>query len=352
MGNYLEDIKEKAYYKEIETLIPSGLCPFLLYNLGPYIFTLAKGGWFDWVRRNKDSSFRKSASKEDFGRKNVNRVYGNEVLVRCPNPHTMVVAGVGLWPEDRIKVRILHSSNMCPNNHRRGDEVVMAMSDEEVRAVSLNKHFPEILRLCLVGHASKEGSHFYEIDGGITLEVFNIVHPCRYHRNKDTVVSNLLPTGFCPHVFNEVYPFLLAKLYGGDIEEEISLTHPGSKDDVRVDLRKVWIVRSTLARESIKLAKKLFETVFHPVDLLDCYVKVNFLENMSEGCSSQKGKEYVVDLRNKNHLCPASFHTLYPYLCLAALGYEMKWGQDDGNRLVPCPDCVGAVYSLREGSLH
>ncbi len=352
MGNYLEDIREKAYYKEVETLIPSGLCPFLLYNLGPYIFTLAKGGWFNWAKRHKDESFRKSASKEDFGRKNVNRVYGNEVLVRCPNPYTMVVAGVGLWPGDRIKVRILDSSNMCPNNHRTGDEVVMGRSDGGVKALYLNAHFPEILRLCLAGGESEEGSCLCEIDGKIALKVFNIIFPCRYHREKDAVVSDLLPQDFCPHVFNELYPYLLAKLYGGDIGEEITLTHPGSRDDVRVDLKKVWIVRSTFLRESVNLARRLFETVFHPVDLLDCYVKVNFAENMSEGCSSQKGKEYVVDLRNKNHLCPASFHTLYPYLCLAALGYEMKWGQDDGNRLAPCPDCVGTVYSIREGSLH
>jgi uncharacterized repeat protein (TIGR04076 family) len=183
------------------------------------------------------------------------------------------------------------------------------------------------------------------------LKVNNVIFPCRYHRKDEEVVSNLVPPGFCPDIFLGIYPYLLAMLYGGDVEEEISLEHPGSKDEVKVNLRKLWVVRSTLARKSVKLAKKLFEAVFHPLDLLDCYVKVNFVENLSEGCSSQKGKEYVVDLRNKNHLCPASFHALYPYLCLAALGYEMKWGQDDKDSLVPCPDCVGAVYSFKSG-LH
>lgn len=352
MKNYLADVREKAYFKEIETLTPSDLCPFLSYSIGPYIFTLAKGGWFHWAKHNKDASFRQSVDKGNFGRRNINRVYDNEILVRCPNPHMMVVAGVGLWPGDRIKIRILHSSRMCPNDHRTGDELVVDRKKGGAKALDLNARFPEILRLSLVGRGSEAGSCLCEIDRRIALKVFNVIFPCRYHRKENVVVSSLLPPRFCPHVFNELYPYLLAKLYGGDIEEEITLTHPGSRDDVRVDLKKVWIVRHALAREAVKLARRLFEAVFYPIDLLDCYAKVTFIENASRGCRSQKGHEYVIDLRNRNHLCPASFHALYPYLCLAAFGYEMEWGPDDGDGLVPCPDCVGTVYSLGGPALH
>lgn len=348
MGDYLKDFKESPAYREIDRLVPSDICSLLFYNLVPYIFTLANGGRFNWVRHYKDISFRKPINKDDFKRKGVNRLYPNEVLVRCPNPHTMVVAGVGLWPEDKIKIRILHCDNPCMNNHKPGDEIVMDKVDTGIDVLDFNRIFPETMSLCLAGEVPERNRESCKIDNEIIIKVSKIIFSCRYHKNKKEFKSHFLPDRFCYETFTALYPYILATMYNARISRNLKIRHPGKESYIILTMDKIILRKNRLVRGAINLLKKLFEAVFYPVDLLDYDLEINILENESEGCSLKKGRKYKVNLRDGNFLCPASSHTLYPYLLLTASGYKMKWGGDDIDNLLPCPDCAGTVYLVNK----
>ena len=209
MGNYLTDLKENTSYADISCLMPEGICPFLFYNLTPYIFTLAKGGWFDWVIRKKDVAYRKPINKKsDFLKKEVNRLYPNEVLVRCPNPCNSVVAGVGLWSKDKIKIRILHCSDSCSNNHSPGDEILIRKDVAAINALNFNRVFPETLSFSMTGQLPERNEDFRKKDNEIIVEVSKIIFPCRYHKKKKEFKPDFLPGGFSPHIFIMFYPYI------------------------------------------------------------------------------------------------------------------------------------------------
>jgi len=353
MENYLIDFRKKPAYKEIDSLIPSNLCPFLFYNLTPYIFTLAKGGWFNWVKWDKNNLFRKPINKDDFKRNDINRLYPNEVLVRCPNPYVTVVAGVGLWLQDKIKIRILHSSYLCVNGHKPSDEIVIDITNASKNTLDLNNLFPEILALSLAGRLPRTNNGFCKIGTEITVEIFKIIFPCRYHKKNNKFKSDFLLDRFCPHVFNAIYPYILAKMYNARIDEILKIKHPRSEGCMTFTLKKVYKIKSEFVRRYLNLSKRLFERIFYPVDLLDYRLEINILENGSTECTLKTGRRYFVNLSNENFLCPASFHALYPYLLLATLSYRMRWNTYNTVNLLPCPDCIGAVYSLnKKGDTH
>lgn len=348
MGGYLSDFNEKPAYKEIEVFMPSGICPFLFYNLTSYIFTLANGGWFGWIKRYKDSTYRKTINEYDLKKKDVNRLYANEVLIRCPNPHRTVVAGVGLWPDNKIKIRIMHNSGLCPNNHKSWDEILIDKNEFKTKALKFNTSFPAILIQNLTGRLLNEAVDNCEKGIGVTVEVSKIVFPCRYHkREKGFKANSFVPDGFCPHIFEIIYPHILAVMYNAQVDKKLKVKHPGKDGHITLTLVKVYKIKSGPTRLILSLLKKLFETLFYPVDLLDYKIEITIIENESTNCSLKKGKKYIVNMRDENFLCPASFHALYPYLMLAAYSYKMGWNGHNTVNLLPCPDCVGTVYSIK-----
>ena len=318
----------------------------MFYNLTPYIFTLAKGGWFNWVIRKKDVMYRKPIKKSDFFKKEVNRLYPNEVLVRCPNPYNAVVAGVGLWPQDKINIRILHCDGNCLAAHQPDDKFIIAKNEFLEKSLNFNRLFPKILSLSLTGQLPERNENFCKEDNEITVEVSKIIFPCHYHKKKKEFKPDFLPGGFSPHIFIMFYPYILAAMYNATIDKKLSIQDNGKYLSLILD--KIYLKRNALAKAARNLLKKLFEAVFYPVDILDYDIEINILESESTESSLKKGKKYMVNLRNQNFLCPASFHVLYPYLLLAASGYKMKWDGHNTTSLLPCPDCVGTVYSINE----
>lgn len=351
MANYLRDFKERPPYRGIEGLLPSDACPFLFYNIAPYIVTLAKGGWFDWVKRCRETSYRKAIKRDDFKERELNRLYPNEVLVRCPNPAVSVVAGVGLWPEDRIKIRILNSCGSCVNDYKCGDEIILNRIDACKKALDLSGLFPEALLLSSGGALPKEGDSC-NIDSKILIEVSKIIFPCRYHKKKRVSPISFLPDGFCPRAFDSAYPYILAKMYNAEVDDILKIKHPGKEGSVILALEKVYRIRNEFARGLWNLLKKAFGIFFHPVDAVDYDLNIKVLENKSEGCPLKKERVYRVNLKDEDFLCPASFYALYPYLLLGSSGYRIKWDEESADGRVPCPDCAGTVYSIskKEGS--
>ncbi|MFH1306017.1 MAG: TIGR04076 family protein [Candidatus Omnitrophota bacterium] len=351
MRNYLTELKEDPAYEAANALAPEGLCPFLFYNLTPYIYTLARGGWFGWVKRHKNPLYRKASGGMDFGKSRVNRLFPNEVLVRCPRPRAMVVAGVGPWTDGKIKIRILRSHDACLSNHRNEEEFILDARSAEKKALNLNVLFPETLARSLtkkIPWGRRDLCAPSELPG---IRVSEIISPCRYHEKKDEKKDlRLLPGGFCPHVFARIYPQVLAMMYGksrsAETSEKLGLFHPGTEEKIMLVLRKTFRTKTPGVRTFRSVLKKACEAVSLPVDLLDYDLEIEVLKAGPDKCSLEEGKKYTVNLRSKDFLCPAAFHVVYPYLLLASAGHRMKWDSEDNPVLSPCPDCAGAVYSL------
>jgi len=347
MPNYFKDVIEKSAFDKIGGYLPSGICPFLYYNLTPYIFTLANGGWFGWTKKCRKTVFRKKLTPADFRRKDVNRQYPNEVLVRCPNPDTNIVAGVGPWPDGHIKIRVLHGEGVCPSGHKAGEEIILDKNATNANALAFSALFPEILTQCLTGREPEITLDDCRKGIQATASVSRIIFPCRYHKRlMDFTPDAHLPGGFCPHIFSRAYPHILALMYDAGIENEISVRHHGQGEAVILALQKVHRLKTVLLRRVLRMMQRSFEMVFHPVDLLDYHFEVTVKRKGAVRCSLQQGKTYRVNMGSENFLCPASFHALYPYFMLSAEGGHMKWGGNTPDNTLPCPDCIGAIYSV------
>lgn len=348
MSHYLANLRASDGWNRLSLLMPDGACPFLFYNLTPYIFTLAHQGRFGWVRHLPRDA-RRAPRPGDFSGRQVNYLYENEVLVRCPNPQNMVVAGIGTWGEDKLKLRILHAEAECACRHLAGQEIILEKSAAH-DAASFNRVFPGSLVAMLKGQPAS-GTHCQRTPGGIvSLFADKIIYPCRYHKAKKEFNPPLLPDGFCPHLFQAFYPQVLATMYRANVSPGFDETCPAGGCAVRLQLEKQPRFKSPLTKLGIAAARRVFEAFFHPVDVIDyeLRMRVERSANRSAECPLQDGKAYPVNLHSLDSICPASFHALYPYLLAAAAGRRMIWNRDDGRDLLPCPDCVGVVYSVNK----
>jgi uncharacterized repeat protein (TIGR04076 family) len=324
------------------------MCPFLYYNLSPYVYTLSNDGWFSWTKKHQDTRYRKPIDTADFKKKDVNRRYPNEVLVRCPNPHSMVVAGVGPWSERMLKVRILNGNGLCSKFHTPDDEYLLDTHWSTSSSLEYSHVFPGMLLQHQTGTPLSMESVDCKKGIDATISVSRIVFPCRYHnRARDYKTDFHLPEGFCPHVFGAIYPQVLALMYNARIDSTIKIKHPGTNGDLILTVKKTYRVKHAMPRLILKIVQKVFETMFYPVDLLDYQLTMTVTERDIGGCSLEIGRKYSVNMNNENFLCPATFHALYPYLLLRTFGGNVRWDEHEAGSLVPCPDCVGSVYTIQ-----
>ncbi|HTY45535.1 MAG TPA: hypothetical protein VMD52_06060 [Patescibacteria group bacterium] len=345
MSDYLAKFRLAAgRLKSGQSALP-GVCPFLFYNLAPYVVTLAKGGWFSWAQRTADCR-RRPIEKKDFRTKQVNWVYPNEVLVRCPNPQNAVVAGIGPAPDGKLRIRILDVEGTCLQAHAAGQEFNLEADDAARRALDFNVAFPTILAASL-GPAQQA-----TIDESTPVGIHHITYSCRYHKEKKTFNAPLLPGGFCSHAFAAAYPYVLALMYNATVEKELNIRCPQGGCALALQLEKKRSLKHKITRPFLRAMEIMFEAVFHPVDLIDYDLGIRLVNvaRQHPGCRLKKGASYPVNLHSPDFICPASFHALYPYLLLKACGKAMEWNDPQGLGALPCPDCVGVSYSFgRQG---
>lgn len=343
MDDYLKKVKESS---GIENL---NICPFLFYNLIPYIVTFAKGGWFVWVKR-KNLSYRKTINNVDFHKKSINSLYPNEVLVCCSNPEFNVVAAIGPWLEDKIKIRILSASELCLNHHKPQEEFIIDSKQAQLVALKFNREFPKKLIETFsdkLGQAKIEPCcNQYKLG----VNIAKIIHPCRYHKDTRKLNSPLLPEGLCIHIFQAVYPYVLARMYNAEVETELKINCPIGNCRVTASLAKTAPVKNIFLRIFIHSAKKLIKTFFKTVDFIDYNLTVTIadIENKPRVCFLEKSKVYPVNVRSRDFICPASFHVLYPYLLIRASGHKMAWDENEKDNRAGCPDCAGIIYNILE----
>ena len=347
MPNYLSRLMQHPGFNRLAGLVPTGLCPFLYYPVSPYVFTLAGGGWFSWIKRTPDPTDRKPPLIKKPTDKKINRLFKNEVIVRCPNPNSNIIAGIGPWEKDQIAVRILHSDGDCPFHHHPGQRIIQdaAAGGQSLR---YSRIFPEVLLEAMTDMSMKAAVALFNNGRAGSISPADIINPCRYHDRPvlyDTRI--LLPDNCCPHAFQQVYPHILAVMYDAPVDRRISIKHPGDGTVITIKLEKTLRDRSRLIKRLLDGLYFVYGRLFHPLERLDYRLTLTVTDgNPHSGCSMGQGHLFAVNLHSPDFLCPAGFHAAYPYLMLAAAGKQMDWGGALSGKYIPCPDCAGTIYAI------
>ena len=378
MNNYLSIIK-KPFIEvsddifSIMDMIPANLCPFAYHNLNPYMITLFNHGWFRWVKKGKDVNKRYPVSKNLFKDSSVNRKFPNEVLVCCPNPFVSVVFGVGLNITNRkktITLRILNQKGSCPMGHNEGDKFEISEEDIKFPPETFNVLFPYILlcgykenalircqdtkaKMIFSIYQNKDISSYERgciMSNGFKVKITEIKFPCRYHSTL-TEIKRIAPNNMCIDGFHAIYPYSLALLYDATFTDEakkdpVYINCPSTEGKVIFEVKRVLTDNNTI-RLLKTFSANIFKMFFYPVDVI-IYKIVYTVSQIKGKCPADYhiGDEFTFNISDRDELCPASFHSISPYLFLKNKGVFFGWKKDDNSSCASCPDCQGAVYKF------
>jgi uncharacterized repeat protein (TIGR04076 family) len=352
MSEYLSRLTDSPGFGRLNALKPEALCPFLYYTIAPYVYTIAGGGWFSWVKRGRRPTDRNPAMIRNPSLKTINSRFVNEVLVRCPNPDEIVIAGIGPWENGAVSVRILHGGGHCPFHHGPGRMIILE-NGEGHRPLEYSRLFPETLINAMADLPLKSAMDLFDQGRAGSMTPAEIISPCRFHPEKMAFDSRrLLPDNCCPHVFQHIYPDVLAAMVDADVDPEMSIHHPGQKDkenggNMTIEIKKLSAWRNRPAKHLIDGLYALSGRLGYPRERLDYRLEIKIVTaNAAGDCPMRAGEVCAVNLRGSDFLCPASFHAAYPYLLLAAAGRKMNWSGPRDVNLIPCPDCAGVVYVI------
>lgn len=348
MKDYLSDFKNGS----MAQIVPAGLCPLFYHTLIPYIITIMDGGWFSWVRKTKDASYRKAIDPRDFDRSVVDRLYPNEVLVQCPNINAALVAGVGphIGPSGQrgILLRVLDKKGECVNKHEIGTQIVLNKNDFKIPPLRYNALFPSLLVRLFAGSGPLSDRALDE--SSRTIRVEGIENRCRYHKTKCAYEKSLLPGNFCMEAFHRIYPQALALLYSPrkKVNDRRSFEHSCPDCSGTVSIKTEIMPRFPSKLVFLrKILEKLFAVIFFPYDFIDHNIIFTVKKSASApGCRLDEKMEYRFNMLDKRYPCPSSLHALYPYMLLAANNIRLPW--PDEGYLFHCPGCKGVVYGIGE----
>ncbi len=129
-------------------------------------------------------------------------------------------------------------------------------------------------------------------------------------------LKEMVPAGFCPDLFFQIYPVYLSLLYNGKPGKDmvlISCPGNGAKTYWRIRAKKLWV--SWL----INIADKIFRAIGQPKDFFDSKVVAELVKTEGFCPRGYKGKikfsfNQYSHLWGRRFFCPAVFYTLYPFL--------------------------------------
>ena len=127
-----------------------------------------------------------------------------------------------------------------------------------------------------------------------------------------------LTSGLCPHAFYVLYPFALALLYDSK-KDSFKASCPEGKQFLMKRVKSLPEVIPPRLREAILNRIGGYEVVFEAVESCDTH---------------KKGENFILNTRSPTVLCPASAHTILPFLLA------------DMRIKVNCPDYEGIIYEI------
>jgi len=333
-------------FRQYQELLFPGICPYLFYNLVPYIVTLAEGGWFNWVVRIADPTRRRRIRPLTAITKNINRAFPNEVLVGCPHPEISAIAGIGPGANRQIRLRLLRGDARCPAHRQAGAQFLLNSGQDKNRALVFYRRFPEILLHSRADMSPAEAVKRFD-SRPPKVAVDTVFHPCRYHKTPAPDRIGLVPDHCCPHLFWHIYPRILARMYNARPAGPIRLDHPGTGQPVTVHIEKHATAKTAWRHLAETAGDRLLRLFRRPQDRQNFTMSVSFVDGEDTGSPHRAANRCPVNLDNQAILCPAAFGTLYPYLLLTAAGATLPWTDEEGANRAACPDCAGIIFALQ-----
>lgn len=360
----------------LQDYIPKGLCPLAYYNLVPYAITLSHGGWFGWVRKQKNLNARFDPGNPDFSKSSINERFPNEVIVQCPNPNAGVVFGVGPAHKDGKKsvlIRVIGKAKDCCDGLKESDRFIL--SEQQILNIFLvAKLFPYWLANSISEKApvlSKREKHYYifkhnegllklyflrqteqpllcssvcSSSNRFFIQISNLKNKCRFHSDgiKNFDDKSIFVPSMCPEAFISAYLLGIAEAYGAEVETNFSCPKWDGVDfEMLPETRYPWLVT-----RFIKLLLFISQKINFPRDILT--KKIFFKVSHVRLCphKHQSGKCYELNLFDTSILCPASSYSLFWFYFLKQNSLSIDWGKRKNE--VACPDCAGCEYEVKE----
>lgn len=182
-------------------------------------------------------------------------------------------------------------------------------------------------------------------NANINVSFHTCIHRCKYHgkfrKNKYTF-QNLAPKNLCPDLFYIAYPFCLAFLYGAiiDHKKERVVSCPNPNGDVKMEIKIKPIIFRSLTNKIELLARKCWR----PLNLPDKRILLRIIGVCGDCPRNHKvNQEFEFNIGFFSELCPASFHSIYPFIFLAARKRLFRFSDARDSIEIGCPDVKNKI---------
>lgn len=185
------------------------------------------------------------------------------------------------------------------------------------------------------------------------IALHSCVHRCKYHKefrkNKYTF-QNIVPRNLCPDLFYIAYPFCLAFLYDATIDKKKKrvVSCPNPKANVKIEIKLKPIIFKSLINKIERLARKYWR----PLNLPDKRILLRIV-SVDGDCprGHKKNQDFEFNIGFFSELCPASFHSIYPFIFLIARKRLSRFSDTRDSIKIGCPDIKNKItYKIQAQS--
>ena len=177
----------------------------------------------------------------------------------------------------------------------------------------------------------------------IGIVVNSCAQRCKYHKSPDKDeydFQKMSPKGLCPDLFYSIYSHCLALLYDAKVEGGLSFSCPNPEADVRVKIIPKHLPFSPI----LNFIERLSRRFWRPLSLTDKRIFIE-VSSSGDGCprNHRKGQRFEFNIGFSDDLCPASFHSIYPFVFLKARN-KLK-----DRVYIGCPDAKNIItYKIED----
>jgi uncharacterized repeat protein (TIGR04076 family) len=232
---------------------------------------------------------------------------------------------------------------------REASGVISAKVISVKRECRAGYHTGDVFKLSLVGGEPSAGTRCYlnRIDS-LSVSVVSHSRLCRYYQRPGRSVpfERLIPPGFCLPAYYAAYPYALSLLYDGVNFEKIgrehaaSLTCHNSSDCIHMRVRTKRNIFSPL----LNFVETVLRALGFPKDVLDKTVEIQVVGSQGNCVKDlTAGRIVYLNLYNREELCPALFHNLFPFIVMLDKRVFPYWAEERRRIDVHCPNAAADI---------
>ena len=170
-------------------------------------------------------------------------------------------------------------------------------------------------------------------------------HRCIYHKrvNKNRYnFGSIAPRHLCPDLFFTAYPYCLAFLYDAVIDGKRNrvLSCPNPEANVKIRVQ----IKPRIVKPIFNKLESLARKYWRPLSLTDKRIILKIV-SVDGNCPRKHtpNQQFEFNISFFPELCPASFHSIYPFVFLIARKMSSRFSDTENSIHVGCPDAKNAV---------